>query len=102
MSQLAGRLALKVMMDNDDNTTTLASVDFEKDMLPLLEAMDLDARFACEEMIFWLAERPKNAERLIQDQMYQMIEETRLENIRRRLGGAAGRILPFKKPVSKE
>ncbi|MBY0242137.1 MAG: hypothetical protein K2X55_22780 [Burkholderiaceae bacterium] len=77
-------------MDTDDKTTH-APVDFEKDMLALLESMDPDARMACEKMIFWLAERPKNAEQLSQEQMDQMFEEVRLENIRRRLGASAVR-----------
>ena len=99
--QLASSRAEKVRMDND-NKTTGTEVDFERDLLPLLEAMDSDARLACEKMIFWLSERPKDAAPLTQEQMHQMVEEVRLENIRRRLDGSVGQILPFKKNARTE
>lgn len=84
-------------MDIGDPTLP-ASADFERDMLPLLKAMDPDARLACEKMILWIADRPKDAEQLTQAEMEQMVKDVRLENIRRRLGGTVGQILPFKKP----
>ena len=88
-------------MSDSDGPASSAPVDFEREILPLLDAMDPDARLACEKMILWLSERPKDAEPLTQQQMDEMVEEIRLENIRRRLGGKVGRILPFTKPTSK-
>lgn len=87
------------MIDSDD-PTSIVEVDFERDILTHLEAMDPDARLAFEKLIIWLSERPKDSEPLSQRQMDEMVEEIRLENIRRRLGGKVGRILPFKKPTS--
>ncbi|GAB2856021.1 hypothetical protein GCM10027277_25770 [Pseudoduganella ginsengisoli] len=87
------------MIDSED-PSSIVEVDFERDILPHLEAMDPDARLACEKLIIWLSERPKDAEPLSQQQMDEMVEEIRLENIRRRLGGKVGCILPFKKPTS--
>ena len=87
---------------DSDNPTSGNQDDFERDLLPLLEAMDPDARLAIEKMIFWLSERPKDAEPLSQQQMDEMVEEVRLENIRRRLGGSVGQILQFKKPLQQD
>lgn len=64
--------------------------------------MDSDTRLAFEKLMLWMAERPTDSEPMTQERMAEMIEEIRLENIRRRLGGTVGEILQFKKPESKE
>lgn len=66
----------------------------------LLSEVDPDTRLAMEKLIYWMVERPKGAESISKDQMEKVFEEIRLENIRRRLGGKIGEILPFKRPVS--
>jgi hypothetical protein len=80
----------------------LSLEDQEKQLFQLLDAMDPDARLACEKLIVWMAERSKSSEPRSEDELRQMFEETRLENIRRRLGGKVGEILPFRKPDLKE
>lgn len=88
-------------MDSDD-FLKLSQPERNKEFLKLLDHMDPDMRLAFDELIFWLGERPKGAESLGQEQIEHMLEEIRLENIRRRLGGKVGEILPFKKSESKE
>jgi len=90
----------------DDDSPDIEKIDFEK--LTKFEEEKLfyehfdklppDAKAAMAKVMHWMAERPKAAENLTQEQFNQIFEETRLEVIRRRLGGKVGQILPFKKP----
>lgn len=88
------------MADEDD--PPLSPAEQEREVFRLLGEMDPDTRLAFEKLMIWLAERPKESEPLSQERMGEMIEEIRLENIRRRLGGKVGEILQFKKPETKE
>jgi hypothetical protein len=85
--------------DKDD--PPLSPAEQEQEFFRLLGEMDSDIRLAFEKLVVWLAERPKESEQLTQERMGEMIEEIRLENIRRRLGGKIGEILQFKKPEPK-
>lgn len=86
-------------MDNE-NDVQLSPQEMREKMLESLENMDSDARLACEKMIHWMAENPKQWEQFTNEDFLKMAEETRLEIIRRRLGGTVGSILQFKKPVT--
>lgn len=87
---------------DDEDEPPMPLEEQERILFQRLAEMDPDTRLAFEKLMVWLAERPKGSDRLTQEQMGEMIEEIRLENIRRRLGGKVGEILPFKKPESKE
>jgi len=67
----------------------------------LLNQMEPDAAAACLKVIDWLAERPRNVPTPSQEEMMQMVEETRLEIIRRRHGGVVGKVLPFNRDRAK-
>jgi hypothetical protein len=81
---------------SDDLTPTSKRID-PAYIEELLDSMEPDAAAACLKMIDWLAERPQDAPKLSQAEMMKMVEETRLEIIRRRLGGVVGKILPFER-----
>ena len=68
-----------------------------KELLRLLGNVDSDTRLAIEKFLFWSVENPREVESHTEEQLKQMIEEVRLENIRRRLGGKVNEILSFKK-----
>jgi hypothetical protein len=87
-----------LMEDKDDPDRSREEA--ERRMLELLEQMDPDTRLAFEKMMHWLAERPKSAVRIPQERLEQMLEETRLENVRRRLGGKVGQVLAFQRAPS--
>lgn len=84
----------------DEGDPLLSSAEQERKFFRLLGEMDSDTRLAFEKLMLWMAERPTKP--MTQERMAEMIEEIRLENIRRRLGGTVGDILQFKKPESKE
>jgi hypothetical protein len=67
----------------------------EQEFVRLLGEVDSDTRLALEKLMVWLAERPKDSEQMSEEQMEKILEEVRLENIRRRLGGKVGEILRF-------
>lgn len=83
--------------DNEDSALSTLEARIAE-LERLLGELDSDTRLAIEKLIYWMAERPKGAESLGKEKIEQMVEEIRLENIRRRLGGIVGEILPFKKP----
>jgi hypothetical protein len=87
---------------DDEGEPQMSLEEQERIMLQRLAEMDPDTRLAFEKLMVWMAEQPKDSEPMTQEQMAEMIEEIRLENIRRRLGGKVGEILQFKKPESKE
>lgn len=86
---------------DDDKNGSLSSQEMERKLLQHLSEMDSDSRLAFEKMIFWMAERPKDSEPVGPVRMGQMLEDLRLENIRRRLGGKVCEVLPFTRPESK-
>jgi len=90
------------LKDDDDQAdqeiSELSRDEWASFMAAQLELMDSDTRLAFLKVIRWLAERPKDSEPLGQERIGQLIEEVRLENIRRRLGGKVGEILAFKAP----
>lgn len=85
--------------DNEDSSPPTRDAQIAE-LERLLGELDSDTRLAIEKLIHWMAERPKGAESLGKEKIEQMVEEIRLENIRRRLGGIVGEILPFKRPDS--
>ncbi|WP_298150989.1 hypothetical protein [Flavobacterium sp.] len=86
---------------NDDDLH-LSPEEMGQRLLQSLDNMEADARVACEKIIFWLADNPKEWDGLSSEKLDQMFDEVRLEVIRRRLGGKVGTILPFKKPGTEE
>lgn len=88
-------------MDNEDSPS-LSREEWVRQVERYLAQMDPDTHLAFEKFMVWLADLPKDIEPLTQERMAEMIEEIRLENIRRRLGGKVAEILQFKKPESKE
>lgn len=66
-----------------------------QEFLDLLAQMDDDAQVAMGKMVKLLSSLPKGAPLPTQEQMSQFIEQARLENIRVRLGGTVGQIVPF-------
>lgn len=68
----------------------------ERQFFQYLGEMDADTRLAFEKLLIWAAERPQGSDPLDKALVEQMIEEIRLENIRRRLGGKVGNVLQFR------
>lgn len=85
-----------------DSNHPMTSAELEMEFSRLLGEMDSDTRIAFEKLMTWMTERPKGSEPLGEERIGQMIEEVRLENIRRRPGGKIGEVLPFKKLDSKQ
>jgi hypothetical protein len=83
-------------MDTEDNFQ-LSPQEMRERMLEMLENMDSDARLACEKMMHWMADNPKEWAQFTNEDFFKMAEETRLEIIRRRLGGTVGKVIQFKK-----
>lgn len=81
---------------NDDIAPSGKRIDPEY-VYELLGQMEPDAAAACLKVIDWLAERPRGVPSPSHEEMMQMVEETRLEIIRRRLGGVVGQVIPFER-----
>jgi hypothetical protein len=88
-------------MNNDDDSL-LPSEELEKLFFQSLDELDNETRLAFQKLIVWKAERPKGSLPLTKDQFEQMLEEVKLENIRRRLGGKVGEIRTFSRTAPKE
>ena len=73
----------------------MSDAEFESRLNESMSAMDADAAMAMEKLMQWLAERPKDAAPLSQEEMHQLVSDTRQEIIRQRLGGKVGQILQF-------
>lgn len=86
--------------ENDESHPPTVEAQFQQ-LEQILSEVDPDTRLAMEKLICWMAERPNGAASISKDQMEKMFEEIRLENIRRRLGGKVGEVLPFRKPGAK-
>lgn len=86
-------------MDGKDDPD-LSRESTERRMLALFDRMDPDSRLVWTKVLRRLAERLESGERPSQEQLDQILEEARLENIRRRLGGKVGQVLAFPAPLS--
>jgi hypothetical protein len=84
---------------NDENLP-LSETEWERQLSESMSKMDADAALALEKLILYLAERPKDAPRMSQEEMHQFVSDTRLEIIRHRLGGKVGQILTFPSTTS--
>lgn len=73
----------------------------QREMIDLLEQMSPDEQADFAQLADWIVQRPKDTE-LTQEMVQEAHEAIRLENIRRRLGGKVGEILPFKRPEKKD
>lgn len=79
----------------EDDDLPMSEAVWEGRLRESMSKMDPDAARALEQLIQWMAERPKNAPSLTQEEMHEFVSATRLEIIRRRLGGKTGQVLPF-------
>jgi hypothetical protein len=86
----------------DENDPPFSKEEQRRKFGQLLDEMDADTRLAFEKLVVWMAERPKGSPPLTYGLLEQMLEEVRLENIRRRLGGKVGEIRMFSRTVPKE
>lgn len=72
----------------------------EQEILNLMGRMDEDAQAAMGKLIALLSTFPKGAQLPPQEELKEFVEQARLENIRIRLGGTVGQVLPF--PMANE
>lgn len=86
----------------EDDQDKKLRAEQEAQMMEVLSQMSPNEQADFAQLMEWIVQRPKDGEPLTNEMVAQAHEEIRLENIRRRLGGKVGEILPFKKAEPKE
>lgn len=80
------------MAENDN------SADREALFLEIVNQMSAEEQADLQQLMEWIAQRPKGSERLGPHKIKELFDDIRRENTRRRLGGRVGVILPFMRP----
>lgn len=94
---LDSRVAANV--DITEEYSKLTEAEKEAAFLENMDRVSPEDYVALYQLMIWIGERPKDAEPLTRKYMDQLLDEIKLENTRRRLGGVVGKILPFAKPT---